>query len=97
MPIRSAGCARATPWWKMPFAHLWWVAKNWLFAGSPDGAKASATIFTLIETAKANGIDPYAYLRYIFENLPLAKSDQDLKDPLPQHIDPAAIAINDSN
>jgi transposase len=52
---------------------------------------------TLIETAKANGIDPYAYLRYIFENLPLAKSDQDLKDPLPQHIDPAAIAINDSN
>jgi transposase len=71
--------------------------KNWLFAGSPDGARASATFFTLIETAKANGMDPYAYLRYIFENLPLATSEQDLQDLLPQHIDPAAIATNDSN
>ena len=71
--------------------------KNWLFAGSPDGARASATFFSLIETAKANGLEPYAYLRYIFEKLPLAKSDQDLKDLLPQHIDPAAIAISGSN
>jgi transposase len=71
--------------------------KNWLFAGSPDGARASATFFTLIETAKANGLEPYAYLRYIFEKLPLATSQQDLQDLLPQHIDPAAIAINDSN
>jgi transposase len=71
--------------------------KNWLFAGSPAGARASAAFFTLIETAKANGLDPYAYLRYIFENLPLAASEQDLKDLLPQHIDAAAIAINDSN
>jgi transposase len=71
--------------------------KNWLFAGSPDGAKASATFFSLIETAKANGLEPYAYLRFIFEKLPLAKSDQDLQDLLPQHIDPAAIAISGSN
>ena len=71
--------------------------KNWLFAGSPDGAKASASFFTLIETAKANGLEPYAYLRYIFEKLPLVKSERDLKDLLPQHIDPAAVAINDSN
>ena len=71
--------------------------KAWLFAGSPDGARASATFFTLIETAKANGLEPYAYLRYIFKNLPLATSEQDLKALLPQHIDPAAIAINDSN
>jgi hypothetical protein len=69
--------------------------KNWLFAGSPDGARASATFFTLIETAKANALEPYAYLRYIFENLPLATSEQDLKDLLPQYVDPAAIAIND--
>ena len=68
--------------------------KNWLFAGSPDGARASATFFTLIETAKANGLEPYAYLRYIFDKLPLVKSDQDLKDLLPQHVDPPAIAIN---
>jgi transposase len=71
--------------------------KNWLFAGSPDGARASATFFSLIETAKANGLEPYAYLRHIFEKLPLAKSDQDLRDLLPQHIDPAAVAISGSN
>ena len=68
--------------------------KNWLFSGSPDGAKASATFFTLIETAKANGLEPYAYLRHIFEKLPLAQTEQDLKDLLPQNIDSESIAIN---
>jgi transposase len=67
--------------------------KNWLFAGSPDGAKASATFFTLIQTAKANGLEPYAYLRYIFKKLPLAQTEQDLKDLLPQNIDPDTIAV----
>ena len=67
--------------------------KNWLFAGSPDGARASATFFTLIETAKANGLEPYAYLRHIFEKLPLAQSEQELKDLLPQNIDPKSIAV----
>jgi transposase len=43
--------------------------KNWLFAGSPDGTKASAPFFSLIETAKANSLEPYAYLGYIFEKL----------------------------
>jgi transposase len=69
--------------------------KNWLFAGSPDGAKASATFFSLIETAKANGLEPYAYLRYIFKKLPLAQTEQDLKDLLPHNIDPATIAVSD--
>jgi len=68
--------------------------KNWLFAGSPDGAKASATFFSLIETAKANSLEPYAYLRYIFKKLPLAQTKQDLKDLLPYIIDPAAIAVS---
>jgi transposase len=68
--------------------------KNWLFSGSPDGAKASATFFTLIETAKTNGLEPYAYLRYIFEKLPLAESEQDLKDLLPQNLDTDSIAIS---
>jgi transposase len=67
--------------------------KNWLFAGSPDGAKASATFFSLIETAKANGLEPYAYLRYIFNKLPLAQTEQDLKNLLPHKIDPATIAV----
>ena len=68
--------------------------KNWLFAGSPDGAKASATFFSLIETAKANGLEPYGYLRYIFKKLPLVQTEQDLKDLLPYNIDPAIIAVS---
>jgi transposase len=71
--------------------------KNWLFAGSPDGAKASATFFTLIETAKANGLEPYAYLRHIFEKLPLAQTEQDLKNLLPQKIDSDSISISNLN
>ena len=40
--------------------------KNWLFAATPNGAKASATCYSIIETAKANGIDPFEYIKYIF-------------------------------
>lgn len=61
--------------------------KNWLFAGHPRGAGASATIYSLIETAKANGLEPYRYLRYLFERLPVAQSDADYKALLPQYAD----------
>lgn len=44
--------------------------KNFLFANMPRGAKASAIIFSIIETAKENGLNPYAYLTYIFKNAP---------------------------
>jgi len=67
--------------------------KNWLFAGSPDGAEASATFFSLIETAKANGLEPYGYLRHIFEKLPLFQTEQDLKALLPPNIHPDDIAV----
>ncbi len=46
-------------------------------AGSPRAAKASATFFTLIETAKANGLEPFDYLKTLFERLPLANSKED--------------------
>jgi transposase len=65
--------------------------KNWLFSGSPRGARASAAIYSLIETAKANGLEPYQYLRYIFENIPQAKSTEDLKALLPMNLDRDAI------
>jgi len=61
--------------------------KNWLFAGTPDGAGASATIYSLIETAKANRLDTYKYLRYLFENLPFAESEEDYRKLLPQELD----------
>lgn len=44
--------------------------KNWLMSGSPKGAKTSAAIYSIIETAKANGLAPYKYLEFIFKELP---------------------------
>lgn len=58
--------------------------KNWLFSGSPRGAKASAAIYSLIETAKACGLNPFEYLLQVFERLPYACSQDDLKALLPQ-------------
>ena len=52
--------------------------KNWLFSGSPRGAAASATLFSIIETAKANGQEPYWYLRKLFEGLPAARTEAEL-------------------
>ena len=52
--------------------------KNWLFSGSPRGATASATLFSIIETANANGQEPYWYLRKLFEELPTARSEAEL-------------------
>jgi transposase len=66
--------------------------KNWLFSGHPKGAQASAAMYSLIETAKANGLDPYYYLRHLFDQLPSAETDADLKKLLPQGLDPASIA-----
>ena len=60
--------------------------KNFLFSGSPRGADASATMYTLVETAKANALEPWAYLNYLFEKLPVAKSEQALIALLPQHL-----------
>lgn len=46
--------------------------KNWVFSDSPKGAKASAAVYSIIETAKANGLNPFQYLKYLFEHLPNA-------------------------
>jgi transposase len=46
--------------------------KNWLFANTPRGACASASLYSLVETAKANGLEPYHYLNYLFTHLPMA-------------------------
>ena len=44
--------------------------KNWLFAGSPTGARTSACVYSLVETAKANDLDPFLYLRTLLEEIP---------------------------
>src|SRR5690554_5129733 len=57
--------------------------KNWLFSQTPSGAQASAAIYSLIETAKANGLSPYEYLQFVFETLPTLGEDDDLGTLLP--------------
>ncbi|KDR94933.1 transposase IS66 [Peptoclostridium litorale DSM 5388] len=47
--------------------------KNYLFCKSPHGAKASAMAYSIIETAKMNGLNPFYYLKYLFEQLPNTK------------------------
>ena len=44
--------------------------KNWLFANTPGGAQSSSVIYSLIETAKENGLDPYRYLLWVLRNAP---------------------------
>ena len=61
--------------------------KNWLFSATPAGAHASAALYSLIETAKANGLEPYWYLRFLFDRLPSAKTAEDYKALLPQYAD----------
>ena len=68
--------------------------KNWLFSGNPEGAQASSVLYSLIETAKANGLEPYLYLRYLFERLPFAYTTEEYKALLPQNIEPANLLVN---
>jgi hypothetical protein len=51
--------------------------KNWLFSDTPDGANASMKIFSMIETAKANGVDPLKYLNFLLEHRPSAEMTDD--------------------
>lgn len=51
--------------------------KNWLFANTPRGARASAIIYSLVETAKENGLNPFTYLTHLFERLP----NMDITEP----------------
>lgn len=57
--------------------------KNWLFANTGNGARSSAVLYSIIETAKANGLIPYDYLVKLFEELPNRKEGDDLEDLLP--------------
>ena len=60
--------------------------KNWLFCKSPEGAESSCGIYTLIETAKQNGLAPVAYLTTLFEKAPLAVSPEEWEKLLPWNI-----------
>jgi len=59
--------------------------KNWLFSDSVAGVRASANLYSLIETAKANGLEPYHYLRHVYEQLPRADTVEAIEALLPWH------------
>jgi transposase len=67
--------------------------KNWLFSDSVKGVKASANLYSLIETAKANGLEPYAYLRYVFTELPKADTVDAIEALLPGNLDKEQIKV----
>lgn len=64
--------------------------RNWLFSDTVGGANASANLYSLIETCKANRVDPYTYLVELFRLLPLAKTADDFEALLPWRLTKAA-------
>jgi len=60
--------------------------KNWLFSSSVRGVKASANLYSLIETAKANDLEPYRYLKHVFTQLPNAQNYDDIDLLLPSNV-----------
>jgi hypothetical protein len=60
--------------------------KNFLFFDSPKGAKASENHYSLIMTAKMNGLDPFYYLAYVFKMIPSAQTVDDIEALLPWHV-----------
>lgn len=79
IPCDNGACERHI----RPFAT---ARKVWLFCNTIDGAKATAILYTLVETAKANGVDPYYYLKYLLDSMPAHMDDHDrgfLADMMP--------------
>ncbi len=60
--------------------------RNWLFADTPRGAKASATVYSLIETAKANGLEPFAYIHPVLQHIGGASTVEEIEALLPWNV-----------
>jgi len=65
--------------------------KAWLFSDTPAGASASAIIYSLVETAKANGVEPYTWLRHVLEHLPAARTADEMDKLLPWNFHAATL------
>ena len=68
--------------------------KGWLFSDTPAGAHASAVLYSLLETAKANKREPYAWLRFVLERLPLARTVDEMEALLPWNTHDQDLAMN---
>jgi hypothetical protein len=62
--------------------------KAWLFSYNASSAQASANLFSLVMTCRVNGIEPYAYLNYLFEHLPAATEVAQIEALLPWRLKP---------
>jgi transposase len=62
--------------------------RAWLFAQNPYGAKASANLYSLVSCARVNGLEPYAYLLHLLEQLPTASTAEALEALLPWNVKP---------
>ena len=60
--------------------------KNWMFSNSAKGAKASAYLYSLVETAKANGVEPYEYISRLLTDIPSRQDKKDLSDLMPWNL-----------
>lgn len=60
---------------------------NWIFSDTVKGAKASANLYSLVETAKLNGLEPYRYLQHVFKELPAAQTLAEVEQLLPWNVD----------
>ena len=61
--------------------------RNWLFADTPRGTRASATVYSLIETARANDIEPYDYLLHVLKHIASADTAAKLEALLPWNME----------
>ena len=59
--------------------------KNWMFLGSDNGGRTAAILYSFTATAKAIHLDPQAYLRHLFTELPALPPNADLAEYLPHH------------
>ena len=65
--------------------------KAWLFSDTPAGADSSALIYSLVETAKANRVEPSAWLAHLLRNVPTAKAVEDIEALLPWNLHPGTL------
>jgi transposase len=83
MPARAKG--------KNHIRHWALDRSNWLFAGSLRSGQRAAAVMTLIQSAKLNGHDPYAYLKNVLTRLPTQKNSA-IDELLPHNWTPAIIS-----
>ena len=86
VPRRTAKCRSTTTAARTRSARSSSARKGWLFSDTVKGAVASANLYSIVETAKANGVEPHAYLSLLFARLPHAKTVEDFEALLPWNV-----------